>query len=124
MSDLQLYTKVACYIDGLQLTEESSVTIKPSSGAKEVNTVQKGFAGFSPGSAKIEIEVKNAIPAAGFEYDPTADIQNLTTKEFAFYAAGKTMVTKGVILTANFGHAVDNESTLEFTATCQYALWQ
>ena len=125
MSDLQIYSKVAIEIAGVgQLTEESSVTIKAASGAKEVNTVFKGLAGFSPGSPKMDIEVKNAIPAAGFEYDPSDDILNIRTKEFYFYAGGKTLTVKGVILTANWAHAVDTESTLEFTATCEYGTWQ
>lgn len=121
MADLQQYTKASVYIDSAQLTEESSVSVKHMSGAKEVNTVAKGLAGFSPGSPRIEIQVKNAVPAAGFEYVPFAKIRDLQVVEISIFAATKTLTTKGVITESNFSHAVDNESTLDFTAICQYA---
>ena len=52
---LQLYTLVGAYVDGALLAEEGTVSIDVDSRAQEVNTVVKGFAGLSPGAAKIMV---------------------------------------------------------------------
>lgn len=120
MSDLQVYSKISVYVNSALLSEEASVTIKHTNGAKEVNTVAKGFAGMSQGSPTVEVTIKNAVPAAGFEYSPFKAMQNLDVVELACFGAGLTMTTKGFITESTFQHAVDTESSLDFTFKGQF----
>ncbi len=88
-----------------------------------VNTVAKGYAGESPGAANCEIQVKNAVPSADFELNPGPFIASLTEREFTFFAAGKTLTTKGFIDSDNLSHATDTPAELAFECTCEFADW-
>lgn len=124
MADLQLYSKVACYYNNLQQAEEVEVSIKRISGAQVQKTVLKGFAGMSPGSPMAEITVKNGIPAAGFEVTTIGrDMNELRVVEFTFFAAGKSLTTKGFVTEDNTTHGTDKPAELDYTAQCQWADW-
>jgi hypothetical protein len=57
------------YINGRLQAEASSCKVNFQSRDNEVMTMQKGFAGFSDGPARVEISVDCAIPKAGYEFD-------------------------------------------------------
>jgi hypothetical protein len=124
MSDLQQYSRIAVYYNSKLLSEESDVTIKRTSGSQPVHTVQKGLAGFSPGSPMCEVTVKSRIPAAGFEISSIGkDMQSVAVVELTFFAAGKTLTTKGAIMDDSTQHAVDTASEIDFTFQGQFSDW-
>ncbi|KYF87787.1 hypothetical protein BE20_24900 [Sorangium cellulosum] len=123
MANLDLYTKAQVYVNSALLAEEASVTIKRSTGAQQVKTVAKGFAGLSPGSPMCEITVSNAVPSADFELDPGQFMKDLEVVEVTIFAAGRTATSKGFITDDNFSHAVDTASKLDFTFVGQFPEW-
>ena len=109
---LQLYSLIAGYVNGSLLAEEGTISIDVDSRAQEINTVAKGFAGLSPGAAKLSIRIDNAIPAAGFELNPGQILRSLTVSEFTFFAAGSTLTTKGFVTKYNVTHGVNSDAKL------------
>lgn len=119
----QLYTLCEVYIDGSKLSEETSVRINFDSKAQIVYTVARGFAGVSPGAKMITVTVDNAVPQATFEYDPAHKISTLQVVELTLFAAGKTLTSKGFILSSSFQHATNSASSLSFEFSGEYAEW-
>jgi len=117
------FTNALVYVNGKQLTLETSLTVKRTSGSQPVKTVALGYAGESPGSAMCEITVENAVRSDDFEVDPGSFIQDLSVVELTIFAAGKTATTKGCIYEDNFSHAVDTASKLAFSFRGRYPTW-
>jgi hypothetical protein len=127
-TNLQKYTIAQVYIGpqggspGLQL-EAQSITVKRMSGASDVDTGAKGFAGQSPGSPKMTITVTSAVPAAGIEFDPGSYIKNLDVADIVVFAFGKTLASSGFINDDTFAYSVNSEGKLDFEVKCQMAEW-
>jgi hypothetical protein len=124
MSDLQLYSKISCYYNNKLQSEEIEVSIKRITGAQIQKTVQKGFAGLSPGAPMLEITLKSGIPATGFEV-PTIGQDMLLTRvvEFTFFAGGKTLTTKGFVIDDTSTHGSEKPAEIDYTAQCQFSDW-
>ena len=120
----QLYSLCEVYLNGSKLAEEASVKLTRDSKAQQVDTVARGFAGLSPGAKMMSITVDNAVPAAAFEVDPSRYIGTLEVVELTLYAAGKTLTTKGFIISDNFSHAVNSASSLSFDFIGDFANWE
>lgn len=118
------YTKALVYVNGALLAEESSVTVKRTSGKNAVKTVAKGLAGFSQGAPMTDISVSNAVPSADFELNPGKFINNNDNVEITVVAAGRTLTCVGAILDDNFQHAVDSEGKLDFNFQGGPSDWQ
>lgn len=114
MSNQQLYTLAYVTINGALLTEHASVTVNRASNAQPVMTVAKGFAGVSPGAPTVKIQVKNAVPAADFEFNGGQHISTLELVEVGLIVAGKQLVAKGFIMEDTFQHSVNSESNYDF----------
>jgi hypothetical protein len=123
MANLQLYTAAYVYVDGALLAEEASVTVNRATNSQPVSTVAKGYAGESPGAPTVEISVDNAVPAAGFEFNPGGKMEGLREVEFTVFAAEQTMTFKGFITSDTFNHAINAESKLSFTARGSFSDW-
>lgn len=121
---LERYTGSAVYINGSLLTENATVTVDRRTGAQNVLTIQKGFAGQSPGAKMMELTISNAVPAAGFEYDPGDDMDQLRPVSVAVFAASATLTTIGFVDSDTFKHAVNQEAMNDIKLTCEFALWQ
>lgn len=124
MANVQQYTKASVYVNGSLLTEESSVTIKRSSGGNAVKTVAKGYAGRSPGAAMTMITVKNAVPSADFELNPGTFINFTEEIEISVFAAGRTLTCVGFVDGDTFSHGVDGAAELEFEFEGGPSDWQ
>ncbi len=124
---LEIYTLAVAYLDGALLTEESGITVDRDARMQEVNTVAKGFAGMSPGSPIVRIDLENGVPARDFELNPgkffinPGDIQIV---ELTIFAASRSLTTKGFILKDNFRHAVNTEARLSFNFIGEPADWK
>src|SRR3990167_10475833 len=103
MSEFQLYAAAAVLVDGLFLTQESSVTVQRSTNSQAVNTVALGYAGESPGAAMVEIDVKNAVPSADFEMNPGKFMKSLKECEIGILGpGGKQLTARGFIISDTF----------------------
>jgi hypothetical protein len=119
--NLQLYTLLYATVGGALLTEEVSLTLSRSTGSQAVMTVSKGYAGESPGANTIELDVTNAIPAAGQEFDSGPAMASLSPVEFGVLIAGKSCVFKGFIIKDTFKHSVNAESSYDFSCRGAFA---
>jgi hypothetical protein len=124
MANLQLYSLAYVTMDGALLTEEASVSITRNLGSQAVSTVMKGYAGECPGASMVEIQVTNAVPAAGFEFNAQGKMQSFVPAEIGLIVGGQTIQVKGFIISDSFKHSVNSESTYEFTFRGQFALFQ
>lgn len=120
----KLYTNATVYLDSALLSEQTSVTIKWSSGSTPVKTAGRGYSGESPGSAMCEITISAFVPADYFEYNPGVDIQLLAEKELTIFAGGSTLTSKGFIVEASFAKATDSEAKLDFSFRGGYASFE
>src|SRR6266542_5982238 len=118
---LQIYSSSAVYIGGSLLTENASVAISRRTGAQNVFTVAKGWAGQSPGSRMMEITITEAVPSTSFEFDPGSNMKGLIPVPVAIFAAGKTLTTTGFIDSDDFRHAVNQEAIVDMKISCQFA---
>lgn len=123
MAESQLYSSAFVTIDSSILSEASSVSVSRKSGASNVLTLAKGFAGVSPGANMIEVKVTNAVPAVGFEIDFSKMIGNLVPVEIGIFAAGKQLISKGFITEDDLKKAVNGDATLDITFVGAYANW-
>lgn len=114
MANNSLYSLAYVTIDGALLTEHASVSVKRSTASQAVTTVLKGYAGESPGAPMVEIDVKNAVPSADFEFNPGPFMKKLKQVEIGVLVAGKKMIARGFIISDNFSHAVNGEAALDF----------
>lgn len=112
------YTKFSMFLGGALLAEAQSVDVEHMPGTQEVNTIEKGLSGFSPGSGKCTIKVESAMPRAGIEFDYVDAAYKATILDVVIYRSGKKMKTKGVIMSANEGGGADKPSAASFNMVC------
>lgn len=124
MANDPLYAKGAMLINNDIQLEEVKMTCKWTSGAKDVHTVLKGFAGQSPGSAMLEIDFDAAVPIDGPEYDALADILGVREVPIQVYVGNRTLTTTGFIVQQTFDHAVDSEAKVSYSIHAKYATFQ
>ncbi len=125
MSEFQLYAQAAVLVDGLFLTQESSVQVARATNSQPVNTVALGYAGESPGAAMVEITVSSAVPSADFELNPGKFMKRLQEVELGILGpGGKQLNARGFIISDNFQHAVNSASSLEFSFRGKMKDWE
>jgi hypothetical protein len=125
MSNLQQYTDLQTTVDGALLSEQNQVQIRWISGNHIVDTTPKGFAGLSPGSARIEIHVTNAWPAAGLEYNPIQRIRTMQEVELSVQdRSGRSLTTRGYFTEADGGHSTNQASSFSFSFVGTWADWE
>lgn len=128
VSNLQKYAIAQAYI-GPQggspalMLEAQSVTVKRNAKSTQVDTIAKGFAGKSPGSAMMTVSISSAVPATGIEFDAGAYIKNLDVADVVIFAAGKTLATSGFINDDSFSYSVNSEGKIDIEMDCQIAEW-
>lgn len=121
---LQLYTLMYVTVNGRLLTEEAQADFSRSSNSQAVTTVAKGYAGESPGAAMSEVDVTNAVPAAGFEFDAGDSIEGLIPVEIGILAGGKQAVIPGFIISDSIKHSVNSESNYNFKLRGSFARFE
>lgn len=57
------------FVNGRLLAEAQTSRLSLTANDNEVNTMQKGFAGFSDGPERAEVSIDTAVPKAGYELD-------------------------------------------------------
>jgi hypothetical protein len=118
------YSNAAVYVRGALLLEATGITVTRRTNAQPQVTLAKGFAGMSPGAPTMEIQVTNALPAVGIEYDPGEIMQLLSTESITVFAGNGSLTATGFITEDSFKKAVNSEATLDFTMMCGFEQWQ
>lgn len=122
--NLQLYAMLFFGAEGTLLAEEHQITQVRHSNATRVNTTAKGFAGMSPGSPIIEIDVGNAVPQAGFEFDMGQKIAGLIPVAFQVLGpGGKSVRGQGFVYEDTLTHGVSKEAEYSFRLVAPLALF-
>lgn len=119
-----MYSLLYVVTNGTLLAEEQSVDMSRTSNAQTVLTVAKGFAGVSPGAAMIEVDVTNAIPSGGFEFDMGAKIAGLIPIDVQVLGpGGKSTNGKMFVVSDTIRHGVNQEAKYTFKALGALALF-
>lgn len=125
MSEFQLYALAYVLVEGAILTQEGSVTVNRSTNSQPVSTVANGYSGESPGAPMVQIQVKNAVPSADFEMNPGRYMKGLKEVEIGVLGpGGKQLTARGFIIEDTFSHAVNSESSLDFTFRGKFKDWE
>lgn len=115
MSNLQLYTILLSVVNGVLLAEEQEIDFSRTANSQAVDTVAKGYAGESPGSPMLEVDIHGAMPSGGFEFDAGPYIQSLTTVAIQVIGpGGKVMKGDAFIISDNGRHGVNQQARYSF----------
>ena len=115
MANTQLYTILLSVVGGTLLAEEQEIDWNRTANAQQVDTVAKGFAGMSPGSPMLEVDIVNALPQGGFEFDAGPYIASLTTVAVQVIGpGGKTMKGDAFIVQDQGRHGVNQVARYSF----------
>jgi hypothetical protein len=115
MSSLQIYERGAVFFGNQLLVECQSVSVNIDPKLNEINTMQKGFAGVSPGSEMVSIDVTEALPRAGIDYDAISALQGVEVVDFVLFAGDKKFKTKGFINNVKMNFGADRAAEFSFT---------
>lgn len=115
MSSLQIYERGAVFFGNQLLVECQSVSVNIDPKLNEINTMQKGFAGVSPGSEMVSIDVTEALPRAGIDYDAISALQGVEVVDFVLFAGAKKFKTKGFINNVKMNFGADRAAEFSFT---------
>lgn len=115
MSSLQLYDRGTVFFDGQMLVESTSVSVDVDPALNEIHTMQRGFSGVSPGSEKVRIDVNEALPRAGVDYDALSQLQGVEVVDFVLFVGAKKFKTKGFISNLKMNLGVDRAAEYSFS---------
>lgn len=115
MSNLNIYERGTIFFDNQVLVECQSLSVDVDPALNEIKTMNKGFAGVSPGAEMTKIDVGEALPRVGVDYDALAAIQGVEIVEFLLFAAGKKWKTKGFISNLKINTGVDKAAEYSFS---------
>lgn len=115
---LQDYTKADIFLNGVLIAEATGITVNHRPGKNPVNTMNKGFAGFSPGSASMEVQIESAVPRVGTDMDFVALAYGNTTVDIVFFGRSKKMKSKGQVTDASERYGTDQPASFSLTLVC------
>ncbi len=113
MAELTKYEGVGeIYVNARLLAEASKMTVTITSNDNEVNTMKRGFAGFSDGPTKVAISVESAIPKKGFESDFVTAVVQKKAVRITVKSGGKRITVNGRFTQSEFSNSVDAPALL------------
>jgi hypothetical protein len=110
----QAYEKGAIFAAGVMLAEALNFSLEHDSGLQPVHTMQKGFAGMSPGSPMTKGSVSSAVPRAGVDLAYLDKMTAGNPIDFVCYARGKKIKFKGYITNLKESYGADKSAELSF----------
>lgn len=117
VSNIQIYSLIEVFINGVLAAEEASCTIDQATNSQIVKTVAKGYAGESPGAPMSECSIEMVNPVTGFEVAQVSlllAMDTLVPVQFTFYVASNELVFNGFVISRSLNHAIDSESKISF----------
>jgi hypothetical protein len=124
MSESKLYSNILVHREGSLLTEENQVRISRDFANKEIVTVARGFAGIVKGAAITRVNIQNAVPAKGVEYDPGPDGASATPKTYTFIRGNQQLTGKFIVMNDESSHQANGESTLNYDLVGPPTQWE
>lgn len=124
MANAQLYSVLLAVVGGNLLAEEQEIDFNRTANAQQVDTVLKGFAGLSPGSPMLEVDINNAAPQGGFEFDAGPYIGSLTPIPIQVTGpGGKVLKGDAFIIHDNGRHGVNQQMRYNFRCIMGFKNW-
>ena len=118
------YTLAFVTADGTLLTQEQDVKVDRTTNSQAVSTVALGYAGESPGAPMVEIDVTNAVPAGGFEFQAGVKMTGLiSTQVYVLGPGGQTHKSQGQIYADSFSHGVNKAAAYSFRMRAPMVDW-
>jgi hypothetical protein len=120
MAALDLHDQVFVEMNGLLLSDNTSVTTDLTADDQDVDTTVRGFAGISPSPRKRTVSCENVVPVTtGIEVDIETWFMNATevTIKLIFGGAGKSCVTKGFLKKVSVSSGVGQTTKVSFDFT-------
>jgi|WetSurMetagenome_2_1015567.scaffolds.fasta_scaffold02064_15 hypothetical protein len=124
MAESKYYSNIIVLREGTLLTEENQVRITRDFANREIFTVARGLAGIVKGAAIMRINIRNAVPAKGVEYDPGPDGAAAKPKEFTFIRGAQQLTGKMIVMQDETSHQANNESELNFDMVGPLTQWE
>lgn len=111
---LQQYEKGALFLEGSLLVDVINFSLDHDAALQPIHTMQKGFAGVSPGSPMTKGSVSGGIPRAGLELDYLSKLQGVSVVEFVVFAHSKKKKFKGYITNIKEQYGADRAAEYSF----------
>ncbi len=112
-------------VNGSLFVEEIEIDVTRTTNSQPVATVAKGYAGESPGAGMTEIDVQNAIPSGGFEFDAGPNMASLIPVDVQVLGPGGTALKgKAFIISDSIRHGVNQEARYSFRCRMPLSLFQ
>jgi hypothetical protein len=125
MSNQQIYTLAFVTVNGPLLVQQQHVSVRRKTNSQDVATVALGYAGESPGAPMVTIDVTNAVPTVGFEFNAGGQMLSLTPGQvYIVLGSGKIQLKTTVqIIEDSFEHGVNKQATYSFSARGAFQDW-
>jgi len=111
---LQQYEKGAIFLKGALLVEATNFHLEHDAALQPIHTMQKGFAGVSPGSPMTKGSVSSGIPRVGVELDYLQSLQDVEVIEFVVFAHSKKKKFKGYLTNIKEQYGADRAAEISF----------
>ena len=115
---LQKYEKGALFVDSVLVAEATNVSLDHDPKLNAIETMQKGFAGASPGAEMTNVEFANAVPVAGLEIDFLSKMQGVKVVEVTLFAHGKKTTMKGFVSKCSQKYGVNQAAEFSVSMIC------
>jgi len=123
--NLQLYSLIFAVTGGTLLVEEQEVDMSRTTNSQQIDTVAKGYAGESPGAPMTELDIQNAIPQGGFEFDAGPYMASLTPVPVQVLGpGGQSARGNAFIISDALRHGVNAAARYSFRARMPLALFK
>jgi len=121
---LKQYTLLFGVANGSLLAEEQEIDMTRTTNSQPVSTVLNGYSGESPGAPMQEVDIQNAVPAAGFEFDAGKYMLGLIPVSIQVIGpGGKSNKGQGFIIQDSVRHGVNQEARYSFRVRMPMALF-
>lgn len=114
----QIYSKGSIFIKSVLIAEAQEIEVDYDNGASDVDTIEKGLAGASPGPLKSTIRLVSAVPAAGLDLDYVQSLVDLEIVDVVVFARGKKLKWEGTFRQAKESYGVSGPSKFDATLRC------
>lgn len=119
MADTAYEGTATVIINGRVQAECKKISVSLDSQDNEVNTMVKGFAGFSDGPGKATVSVESAVPKKGFEFSFARAVVEKRTVSLVYKSGGTRFQLTGRFTKAEMNNDAESPAMTsgEFTGS-------
>lgn len=115
-NDFQIYPKGHLYVDSDIAAENVSIKVEWVTNLKEVTTLVKDIAGFTPGAKMIKVTLGNVFSGSGTEIDIWEFMDKNIIVNVTIWVGNSKLSSKGCFMTAG----LDTSTTSETKTDCSF----